>query len=136
MQALADAGIVTYVIGMGFDYTNPAVLDQMAKAGDPKNPDAGYFQASDPTSLYQAINTIIQNAIPRCDFTLQGSLPADPSLVEVTLTGDDAGPLVYGDPNGFTVDADAGEIDLLGAACAVATDGNAHQLAISLIAKP
>jgi hypothetical protein len=133
VQKLSDAGITTYVIGMGFDYTNPIILNEIAQAGDPKNSDAGYYQASDPASLYNAINTIIQNAIPRCNFTLNGSLPANPALIQVDLGGVT---LVLNDPNGFTYDADAGEIDLIGSACATATDGDANQLSVSLVAQP
>ena len=133
VQQLADAGITTYVIGMGFDYTNPLVLNEIAQAGDPNNSDAGYYQASDPTSLYAAINTIIQNAIPRCDFTLNGALPADPALIQVKLNGM---ALLLNDSNGFAYDADAGEIDLLGTACSTAKDGDSNQLAVSLVAQP
>jgi hypothetical protein len=43
---------------------------------------------------------------------------------------------VLNDPNGFTYDADAGEIDLIGSACATATDGDANQLSVSLVAQP
>ncbi len=134
VQYLAnDAGITTYVIGMGFDYTNPTILNEIAQAGDPRNSDAGYYQASDPTSLFNAINTIIQNAIPRCDFTLSGSVPANPALIQVKLDGTT---LLLDDPNGFSYDADAGEIDLLGSACKTATDGNGNDLSVSLIAQP
>ena len=121
----AKQNIVTYVVGMGFDYTNAAVLDAMAAAG---HGNATHYQADDPAQLLAVIQGLLAQLTRSCNYTLD-SPPADPRLIEVTLDGTS---LTAGDPNGYSFVPPA-EIDVLGTACQKLEDGTIHNLEISAI---
>jgi hypothetical protein len=124
-------GITTYVVGMGFDFSNGAVLDRMAQAGQGQlgNPAITHYQANNAEQLLAALQEIIYNSLRACLYTLDRA-PQDPRLIDVTL---DSQPLVLNDPNGFNYvapDGGAPAIQLVGKACDLLQDGKPHELSV------
>ncbi len=114
---LYAAGIEVYVIGMGVDFADFSLLDQIAQAGQ-GSIDAGHVQADDEHSLYLAIYDFLKNATTNCTYSLSAPV-ADPALIEVQLNGNT---LPYGQDGGFAygVDSDGGAfIQLSPVACTV-----------------
>ncbi len=123
----ANQNVTTYVVGMGYDYNNGAILDAMAQAGGTGT----HFQANDPATLQSTLVKLIQTVTASCKYTLDAP-PADPSLIEVTLDGKT---LTAGDANGYTF-VPPNEVELQGTACATVTDGQQHDLEISAVSTP
>jgi hypothetical protein len=131
IRALHAQGITTYVVGMGYDYTNGAVLDQMAQAGQ-NDPNATHYQADNPADLTTALQQLITNIAVSCTYPLDRT-PQDPRLVEVTLDGMT---LELGNMNGFAYTTPGGTptITILGTACKTIKDGMNHDLTITALA--
>jgi hypothetical protein len=131
IKALRAQGITTYVVGMGYDYTNAAVLDQMAQAGQ-NDPNATHYQADNPADLTAALQQLITSIAVSCIYPLDRT-PQDPRLVEVTLDGMALG---LGDANGFSYTTPGGTptITILGTACKTIKDGMNHDLTITALA--
>jgi hypothetical protein len=87
VQALHDAGIPTYVLGLD-SFADQTVLNDAAVAGGEAQAGATkYYNASDPTSLAAALQAIAGGiVIPSCTFAL-ASAPPDPNDVTVTING-------------------------------------------------
>lgn len=68
IQALQVSGVKTFVVGFGGVTANPnavAILNGMARAGQPAYPDGGFakaFSASDGTALNTALNEVLSRA--------------------------------------------------------------------------
>jgi hypothetical protein len=124
---LRALGITTYVVGMGYDYTNATVLDRMAQAGQ-NDPTATHYQADNPAQLAKTLHDLISFLAVSCIYPLDRT-PQDARLIEVTLDGN---PLALGDPNGFTYSTPGGvpTVNVIGAACATIKDGATHDLKI------
>jgi hypothetical protein len=119
---------------MGFDFSNGAVLDRMAQAGQGQlgNPTITHYQANNADQLLAALQEIIYNSLRGCLYTLDRA-PEDPRLIEVTL---DMQMLTLDDPNGFEyVAPDGGSpaIQLLGKACDTLQDGKPHQITVTAL---
>ncbi len=79
---------------------------------------AQYYQANgtDTTALGEALNAVIYG-IRSCVFDLAGAAEINPALASLArITMDDGAPLVFNDPNGWTL-RNATQVELLGAAC-------------------
>jgi hypothetical protein len=79
---------------------------------------AQYFQANgtDTTALGDALNAVIYG-IRSCVFDLAGSAEINPELASLArITIDNGAPLVFDDPNGWTL-RNATQVELLGSAC-------------------
>lgn len=79
---------------------------------------AQYFQANgtDTSALGEALNAVIYG-IRSCVFDLAGAAEINPGLASLArITMDDGAPLVFNDPNGWTL-RNATQVELLGAAC-------------------
>ena len=128
---LKSQGVTTYVVGMGFDFTNGSVLDRMAQAGQ-ADPNAVHFQASDPDQLAKTLHDLISFLAVSCTYPLDRT-PQDPRLIEVTLDGN---VLTLGDPSGFTYSTPGGvpTVTIVGASCATIKDGHNHDLTITALA--
>jgi len=87
VQALHDAGIPVYVLGLD-SFIDQTVLNDAAVAGGEALPGlTKYYSATDPTSLAAALQTISGGiVVPSCTFQLQ-SAPPDPNNVTVTVDG-------------------------------------------------
>jgi hypothetical protein len=133
---LNKQGITTYVVGMGFDFSNGGVLDRMAQAGQGQlgNPAITHYQANNGAQLLAALQEIIYNSLRACLYTLDRA-PEDPRLIDVTL---DSQTLVLGDPNGFEYvapDGGSAAIQLVGKACDLLQDGHTHDLSVVAVAE-
>jgi hypothetical protein len=88
VTAARNAGIPTFVIGVGTGNDSGANLDSLAVAGGQARPvtnplDTKYFPADSPTELADTLKTIT-GQIASCVFSL-GQRPPDPQFVNVTL---------------------------------------------------
>jgi hypothetical protein len=115
-QAAYTAGVRMFVLSVGSD-VGAAHLQDMANAGaglpigGPT--DARYYIANNPAELTAAFGDII-HGVRSCTFMLDGVVaPADWGLGDVQLDGT---PLVYSDPNGWTL-SDGSTLVLQGTAC-------------------
>ncbi|HUB05487.1 MAG TPA: hypothetical protein VMB50_00710 [Myxococcales bacterium] len=125
----ANQNIVTYVVGLGYDYaSSPTVLNAMAAAGH-GSPTA--FQASSPAALQTQLTNLIETVAATCVYTLDQP-PVDPGLITVTLNGTQLQP---NDPNGYTFSPPQ-TITINGTSCASITSGGSEEsLQITAIAQ-
>jgi hypothetical protein len=113
VQAAWTKGIATYVIAVGNDIQGLAHMTNLAKIGQGGDPAATYFQASDPTALVDAFNTIVRGLIS-CDFSLNGTvLEQNAASGTVKIDGLE---VPYGDPNGWILVGES-TVRLQGTAC-------------------
>ncbi len=121
IQALADTGVATYVIGYNY---NGSALGDWAVAGGTGD----YFEASDTDSLQTQMASILDGVVA-CDYELSEPVQ-DPSYVRVSVDGIDR-PLDYAD-NGWSLGSDGLTITLTGAACSDLQAPGDHALAIAV----
>lgn len=131
VQALAGAGIGTYVIG--YDTGEwVEVLDRMAAAGDTGR--STHFPVGDRASLESALRTAAGSVVS-CVYEL-ATPPGDVRFVRVTIDGVDVPhESVSGDGNGWTLDGDRA-VTLIGSACDMLRDGEAHEIGIVVECEP
>jgi hypothetical protein len=134
VQAIADAGIPVYVIGVPQSEPYSDVLNALAMAGrTARDTDAGatetqYYAASgtDPSALLTALKQIAAKITGTCTLLLDHP-PPDPSLVNVFFDGS---PLPKSGPDGWTLTTakgDAGStttVTVEGASCQKILDGD------------
>jgi hypothetical protein len=125
----ANQNIVTYVVGLGYDYaSNPTILNAMAAAG---HGSSTAFQASSPAALQTQLTNLIETVAATCVYTLDQA-PVDPGLITVTLNGTQLQP---NDPNGYTFSPPQ-TITINGTSCASITSGGTQEdLQITAIAQ-
>jgi hypothetical protein len=113
IEALAAAGIPTYVIGMPGAAPYADVLDRFAEAGGTARPGiARYYAVNDSAELNDALLEIGTGVAIECDLTL-AEVPADASLVNVSYDGR----LVpYNEADGWVWDGETA-LSMRGAAC-------------------
>jgi hypothetical protein len=132
LAAHAEAGIPTWIIGIGEDVTSTPILDAMALAGG--RPSAGahrYAAATSPAELQQAFITI-RDELSSCVYTAPSVPDADGAMV-LTLDGVPVPEDVSG-TSGWTWSSRArGELALRGAWCAKAIASVAPVLKISVV---
>jgi Mg-chelatase subunit ChlD len=112
VEALAAAGIKTYVLGFGTktDATLADALDRMAQAGD--TGDTSHRAIEDEAQIVSEFQRIAGDAVT-CDFAL-ATPPENPAYVAVTLDGT---LLSLGDANGWQLSADKKRITVQGSSC-------------------
>ena len=89
VDALAAAGIKTYVLGFGGGFVDDSVLNDSAIAGEVPRPGGPphYYAANSATELEAVLDTISGGIIvPSCSYAL-ATPPPDPDAVTVTLNG-------------------------------------------------
>jgi len=127
VQALAAAGIPTYVLG--YDTQNdPALrmaLDRMAVAGD--TGDTAHRPINDQASLAKEFEQIAGGATS-CDYLLD-NVQQDPKFVRVELDGQT---LNYDDPNGWRLRQDNRTVSLQGSACDTLRSGVDHEFRVTV----
>lgn len=113
VQALADAGISTFVVGMPGSEPYEALLNAMAEVGGTARPSQPkYYSVADPDALEQALIGIAASVAINCEIPLDYE-PPDPDFVNVYFDG----ALVEYDPQaGWEWTAD-GQVAIRGAAC-------------------
>jgi hypothetical protein len=126
VQALAKAGIPTYVLG--YDTKNDRALaealDRMATAGD--TGDMAHRPIEDQESLVREFDRIAGGAVT-CDYLLLNEV--DPAFVRVELDGET---LSFDDPNGWRLRQDARTVSLQGTACDKLRTGDDHTFAVTV----
>jgi Mg-chelatase subunit ChlD len=112
VEALAAAGVKTYVLGFGTktDPTLAAALDRMAQAGG--TGDTSHRAIEDEAQIVSEFQRIAGDAVT-CEFAL-ATPPEDPAYVAVTLDGS---LLRLGDANGWQLSADRKRISVQGSSC-------------------
>jgi hypothetical protein len=122
VQALASAGIPTFVVGVATtsNAQADAALSQLAMAGGRATTDAPYYYpVSDPSSLGVALSSIAGSVVS-CRLAL-ASAPPDPTAITVKTP---AGATIPRDAaNGWTYDPVTTAIVLAGSACADVRSG-------------
>lgn len=123
-EALAAAGVRTYVIGYGTsEWTD--VLDRMAVAGNTEL--SSHIPVSDGATLESALRDVVGSTVP-CTYEL--AAPAeDPSLVEVEVDGSTVARSEAGADSGWTLSGGT-TVELLGTTCAGLQDGEPHEVFI------
>jgi hypothetical protein len=111
-----EAGIRTFVIGVGADTVSRSHLSDMANAGvgrGPGEPPASFWQVDDDAGLRAALRDILRNEAS-CEVLLERRVDlAQACRGTIVLNGR---PLVCEDPNGWRL-SDARHVELLGEAC-------------------
>jgi hypothetical protein len=114
IAALSDAGISTYVIGFGADFTgDPAALMRMAVAGGTGTPYAA-MSAADLDTAFDAIAAEI--VVPSCTVMLDGPV-RDPALFRVSFDGGAAIPRNPARTSGWDYDPATNTITFYGPEC-------------------
>jgi hypothetical protein len=118
VEALAGAGIKTFVLGFGGGFADVSVLNDAALAGEV--PRAGgpphYYAANSAAELATVLDTISGGIIvPSCSYALD-SAPPDPDAVTVTLGGVVV-PRSTSHTNGWDYHPDAMTITFFGSYC-------------------
>jgi hypothetical protein len=126
VQALADVGIRTFVVGMPGSEPYEQLLDRMAelggtaRAGSPK-----YYSVADTSALEEALETISASVAISCEVPLDYE-PPDRDIVNVFFDGE----VVPSDPDqGWEWTAD-GMVALRGAACERLKSGDVVELQV------
>jgi len=126
VQALSDAAIHTFVVGMPGSEPYEQLLDQMAEVGGTARSGASkYFPVSDIDALEQALTAITASVAISCDIPLDYE-PPDRDLVNVYF--DDA--LVEYDPDSGWEWSDDGHVTIRGAACEQLSSGDVLEVQI------
>jgi hypothetical protein len=88
IEALAQAGIPTFVLGFGADINSqPQVLQAMATAGGTSQ----HYAANSPQELSLALDQIASEVSgPECEFILEDK-PSDPTRLRVFFDGEEVG---------------------------------------------
>lgn len=127
IEALASAGIETFVVGIPGSEAYADVLDDFATKGGRANSGSGrkYFEVTSAGSgvggLASVLSSITASVITSCALQLQ-SVPPDPGLLNVDVDGE----LIAPGPNGWELDesTDPATVILLGETCdKVESDG-------------
>ncbi len=85
LDALSSAGIPTYVLAMGgaFSGSDIAILNSMAVHGGT----GAYYPAENPADILTAFESIMSAVVLSCEFELNPSDAADPTLVNIYVGG-------------------------------------------------
>ena len=113
VQAISDAGIPVYVMGIPGSGPYASLLDQLAQAGGtPRASEPLYYAvgSADQGALQQALSAIAASVTGTCTLALSGA--PNPGLVNVFF---DEQPLNQAGPDGWTLDG--GVVTILGASC-------------------
>jgi hypothetical protein len=124
VEALASAGIPTYVLGFGGGFVDDSVLNNSALAGGVPRPGGPphYYAANSAAELQMALDTIAGGiVIPSCSYAL-ASPPPDPDLVTVSLDGVPV-PRSTAHTDGWDYYPDANTITFFGSYCEMIESG-------------
>jgi hypothetical protein len=123
VQALAEAGVRTFVIGMPGSEAYSSLLDQLALAGGVAQQDSPhYYRVADAETLSATVSALGVTLALGCDIELE-SAPPDPSLVNLFFDGQ----IIPSDPvDGWTLSNET-TVQVLGAACDLLQTGQVLQ---------
>lgn len=127
VEALAKAGIATYVLG--YDTKNnaelSAALDRMAKAGN--TGDTAHRPIEDEASLKQEFAEITGTAIS-CEYRLSEEATA-PEYVRIAIDGRD---VPQNETNGWSLSEDGTRVTLHGEPCELLKSGGVRELSVAV----
>jgi hypothetical protein len=127
VEALATAGVQTFVLGIPGSAPYAAVLDSLAQAGGTARPSEPHYYSvdtADTSALAAAFAQVAAQATASCSFVLSRA-PTDPNEVNVYV----GGPAVPRDgPNGWTLQGT--KLTLLGSACAAVQGADAQAILV------
>jgi hypothetical protein len=123
VNALAQAGVRTFVIGIPGSDAYAGVLDQLALGGGmARSGSPSYYRVSDAAQLIDTVSRLGLGVALSCSIELEEP-PPEPNLVNVFFDGK----LVPADPdNGWTF-LDAQTVQLLGSSCELLKTGEVLQ---------
>lgn len=122
VQALAQRGVSTYVLGAPGSEPYQELLEALASAGGTaRTTRPGYYAVttSDTAAFAQALSSIAATILATCSIALERA-PADPAMVNVVIDGAAIGP---GAQTGWTLDG--ATVTLHGSACDRVLSGQA-----------
>ena len=126
VQALSDAAIRTFVVGMPGSEPYEELLNRMAEVGGTARSGASkYFPVADTDALQEALTAITASVAISCDIPLDYE-PPDRDLVNVYF--DDA--LVEYDPDAGWEWSEEGAVTIRGAACQRLSSGDVLEVQI------
>ncbi|HET8938240.1 MAG TPA: VWA domain-containing protein [Polyangiales bacterium] len=125
----ADEGVTTWVISLADDPSLQAHLDEVARAGAPKDPAAHTFNPASPDELVQTLAQLLGGAVG-CNIALNGRVTVGQECLGTVLQNGMPVPCCQADaagawkcnnaptttPNGWRL-TDPGSIELLGDSC-------------------
>lgn len=113
VDSLAEAGIMTYVVGLPGAEPYAALLNRLAAAGGTaRGAETDYYAVGDADALSEALRDIGTGIAIRCSIDLE-TPPEDPARVNVYFDGD---VVPSGDDDGWIWDGDQ-RIEVRGEAC-------------------
>ncbi len=123
VEALASAGVRTFVIGIPGSDVFADVLDDLAVAGGLARPDTPrYYRVADADELTDTVGALGLQVALSCNIQL-AEPPPDPALVNLFFDGE----LVLADPDNGWIFSDARSIQVLGTACELMQTGQVLQ---------
>ena len=126
VQALAEAGISTFVVGMPGSEPYELLLNAMADVGGTaREGDVAYYSVADTTALEQALKAIAASVAISCEIPLDYE-PPDPDFVNVYFDGK----VVEYDPEAGWEWTEEGRVAIRGAACELLSDGEVLEVQI------
>jgi hypothetical protein len=126
VQALSDAGIKTFVVGMPGSEPYVALLNQMAEAGGTARAgDTKFYPVNDTEALEQSLVEIAASVAISCDIALNYD-PPDRDFVNVYFDG----VVVEYDPEGGWEWTEDGHVAIRGAACDQLTTGDVLEVQV------
>lgn len=126
VQALSDAGIHTFVVGMPGSEPYENLLNQMAeRGGTPRDADTKYYSVTDTDALAEALTKIAASVAISCEIPLDYE-PPDPAFVNVYF---DEAIVEYDAEDGWEWTED-GHVAIRGKACERLTSGDVLEVQI------
>lgn len=126
VEALADAGIATYVVGMPGSEPYQQLLSDMAEAGGTaRSGSTKYYSVADTDALEAALRGIAASVAISCDIPLDYE-PPDRDYVNVYFDGE----LVEYDPVAGWEWTDSGHVAIRGDACEQLSSGNVVEVQV------
>ncbi|MBN2197284.1 MAG: VWA domain-containing protein [Polyangiaceae bacterium] len=114
VQALATAGVRTYVLGLPDSFAFEPLLNALAIAGGTgRGGDQEYYPIDNATTLSERLREIGADVAVTCELALE-SAPPDPEMVNVYLDRE----ILAADPENGWVFAGEADLELRGDACA------------------
>ncbi|HEX2871925.1 MAG TPA: hypothetical protein VHP33_11725 [Polyangiaceae bacterium] len=126
VQALTDAGISTFVVGMPGSEPYDELLNAMAEVGGTARAgDVGYYSVADTDALEQALKAIAASVAISCEIPLDYE-PPDPDFVNVYFDGK----VVEYDPEAGWEWTEDGHVAIRGTACERLSKGDVLEVQI------
>jgi hypothetical protein len=126
VEALRDAGVTTFVVGMPGSEEYGVLLDRLARAGGtPRSEGTAYYAVGDADALTQSLFEIGTGVAIECDIELR-NIPPDATLVNLYFDGT----VVPFSPEGGWQWTGEASLALVGEACATLRSGEIRDVEV------